>query len=119
MRAETARMEVLALAVPVIARERDGVRPVFTAERDLEAPEADPFGLFGVTLRLLDLGDEARVHEALHTPVVAGFAGRAEFSREDISFETSWKCGRFLARWTSFSTRTGTSSSSSCGSPRS
>src|SRR5439155_16648599 len=68
MRAETARMKVLALAVPVIAPERDGVRPVFTAERDLEAPEADPFGLFGVALRLLDLGDEARVHDFLHTP---------------------------------------------------
>src|SRR5204862_7454848 len=68
MRAETARMEVLALAVPVIARERDGVRPVFTAERDLEAPEADPFRLFGVALRLLDLGDDARVHDGLHTP---------------------------------------------------
>src|SRR5437588_485423 len=68
MRAETARMEVLALAVPVIARERDGVRPVFTAERDLEAPEADPFGLFGVALRLLDLGDEARVHDFLQPP---------------------------------------------------
>src|SRR5439155_1138290 len=50
MRAETARMKVLALAVPVIAPERDGVRPVFTAERDLEAPEADPFGLFCVAL---------------------------------------------------------------------
>src|SRR2546421_12226563 len=71
-------MEVLALAVPVIAIERDAMRAVFAAERDLEAPEADPFGLFGVTLRLLDLGDEARVHEILHTPVVPGFAGCAE-----------------------------------------
>src|SRR5438105_15424059 len=79
MRAETAGMEVLALAVPVIAPERDGVRPVFTAERDLEAPEADPFGLFGVALRLLDLGDEARVHDVLHTPYSIRHRRRAEF----------------------------------------
>src|SRR5947207_1651018 len=68
MGAETARMEVLALAVPVIAPERDSVRAVFAAERDLEAPETDAFGLFGVALRFLDLGDEARVHDVLHTP---------------------------------------------------
>src|SRR5467141_644649 len=70
MGAQAGRMEVLALAVPVIAIERDAMRAVFAAERDLEAPEADPFGLFGVTLRLLDLGDEARVHQILHTPVL-------------------------------------------------
>src|SRR6267378_6986249 len=77
--AEAARMEVLALAVPVIAPERDGVRAVFTAERDLEAPETDAFGLFGVALRLLDLGDEARVHGLLQPLIRFAIGGRAEF----------------------------------------
>src|SRR4029077_2689848 len=77
--AEAARMKVLALTVPVVAPEGDGVRAVFTAERDLEAPEADAFGFFGVALRLLDLGDEARVHDLLHTPYSIRLAGRAEF----------------------------------------
>src|SRR5438128_3305662 len=62
VRAEAAGMEVIALAGPVIPLERDAVRAVVAAESDVEALDGDPLRLFGVTLRLLDLGDEARVH---------------------------------------------------------
>src|SRR5207247_1003810 len=55
-------MEVIALAGPLIALERDAMAAVVAAEPNVEAFETDPLGLFGVALRLLDLGDEARVH---------------------------------------------------------
>src|SRR5205823_482708 len=95
--AETARMEMLALAVPVIAPERDSVRAVFAAERDLEAPETDAFGLFGVALRLLDLGDEARVHDVLHTPNSICGRQTCRVLTRLVSVETLWKSGRFPA----------------------
>src|SRR5207302_11148527 len=62
VRAEPGRMEVIALAGPLISLERDAMRAVVATESDIEAFEGDPLGLFGITLRLLDLGDEARVH---------------------------------------------------------
>src|SRR5438034_9046879 len=69
-------MEVIALAGPLIALERDAMAAVVAAEPDVEAFETDPLGLFGVTLRLLDLGDEARVHAdpppLRHVPAGAG-----------------------------------------------
>src|SRR6184192_3953258 len=42
--AQPARMEVLALAGPFIALERDGVGAVVTAERYFETLEGDPLG---------------------------------------------------------------------------
>src|SRR6266511_4075127 len=69
VRAETRGMEVIALARPVIPMQRDGMRAVVTTESDLEVLEGDPLRLFCVPLRLLDLGDEARVHAIdLHHP---------------------------------------------------
>src|SRR3954471_12036367 len=71
-------MEVIALAGPFIAFERDAVRAVVAAESDIEAFEGDPLRLFGVALRLLDLGDEARVHELLHQSACTGGAGHGD-----------------------------------------
>src|SRR5438105_2453833 len=60
--AETAAMEMIALAGPLIPVERDAMRAVVATKSDVEVLEGHPLGLFGVALRLLDLGDEARVH---------------------------------------------------------
>src|SRR5687767_16007464 len=66
--AEAVGAEVIALAGPFITVERDRMGVVVAAEPDVEAFDADPFGLRGIALRLLDHGDEARVHE--HPPTV-------------------------------------------------
>jgi hypothetical protein len=67
MGAKSRGMEVIAFARPLISVERDAMGAVVTAESDLEFLKGDPLGLFGVTLRLLDLGDEARVHPPTST----------------------------------------------------
>ncbi len=63
---------MIAFAGPLIPLERDAMAAVVAAESDVEALEGDPFGFLGVALRLLDLGDEARVHELLHHCACSG-----------------------------------------------
>src|SRR5438093_4811861 len=67
VRAQTRGTEVLALAGPIISVERDAMGAVVGAKSELEFLEGDPLGLFGVSLGLLDLGDEARVHPPTST----------------------------------------------------
>src|SRR5206468_10962824 len=62
VRAQAVIVEVFALARPFISPQPHTMRSVDAAEVDLETRDADPLGLFGVTLRLLDHGDEAREH---------------------------------------------------------
>ena len=63
--AETVDDEVIALARPFISGEADPMGPVVATEGHVEGLELDPVGLGCVPFRLLDLGDEARVHEFL------------------------------------------------------
>src|SRR5712692_2973720 len=77
--AQAGGMEVIALAGPLIALERDAMAAVVAAETDVEALETDPLGFLGVALRLLDLGDEARVHaHSSTTPSVPAGAGHGD-----------------------------------------
>ena len=78
VRAEAGGLEVIAFAGPLIALEGDAMAAVVAAESDVEAFEGDPVRLFGVALRLLDLGDETRVHELLHHPSVPAGAGHGD-----------------------------------------
>ena len=62
------------------------MRAVVTTESDVELLDGDPLGFFCVPFRLLDLGDEARVHTAvLHHSVLSGWR-RTEWilGRSDI-----------------------------------
>src|SRR5919204_6740788 len=65
--------------------ERDAMAAVVAAETDVEAVERDPLGFLGVALRLLDLGDEARIHRlgSSTTPLVPARAGHGD-SRSDV-----------------------------------
>jgi hypothetical protein len=65
--AQTRGMEVLALTQPLISVERNAMGAIVAAESDVEFLKGDPLGLFCVSLRLLDLGDEARVHPLTST----------------------------------------------------
>jgi hypothetical protein len=49
--------------------------PVIATERYVEGLEVDPVGFGCVSLRLLDLGDEARVHEFLPLLIGVGKPG--------------------------------------------
>src|SRR2546423_15005412 len=87
------------------------MRAVVAAKSDIEGLEGDPLGLFGVTLRLLDLGDEARVHaDSSTTPSDPAGAGHGDSrhalflvasQREKADFRTlarrlEWRASR---RW--------------------
>jgi hypothetical protein len=80
VRAEAVDLEVIALADPFISGEANGMGPVVTSECRFESLELDPIRFFRVPLRLLDLGDEARVHEFLPLRIRFG-VGKAPASK--------------------------------------
>jgi hypothetical protein len=67
MSAQSRGTEVIAFARPLISVERNAVGAIVAAESHVKFLDGDPLGLFGVSLRLLDLGDEARVHPPTST----------------------------------------------------